>query len=978
VAQEPLSGGQTQSMILFLFFCSGATALVYEVVWSKYLSLIFGSTAYAQTVVLAVFMGGLALGNRLIGARSDLLQKPLVAYGFLEVLVGLYAFCFPWFYKAADHAFTFTGSPLLDHSWALLLLKCIFSIGLLLLPTVMMGGTLPLLSAWLQKQSSDAGRWSARFYSTNSLGAVFGAWVAGFILIRSLGMVSTLQMTALANVLIGFAAVGLGRRIQTAAESTSPSPVNSPLPATDPQSKSLLWVTALVAITGGVSMGLEVLASRSLTLIFGASVQAFAAVLMAFILGIGLGSAAAASPRLKGWRYESMIFTLLLIAAALVGILVVGIEQWVEVYRQVRVGLARTEMGYRFYQLIAGGFSMIVLGIPAGLIGAVLPLCLRLISHQEGFGSRVGRLLTSNTLGAVVGVLITGFILMPGTGLRAAFFILALALCLAVFLLAWHFRKWNFFISSSSIAVFLAIACLVGGEGWRHVLTSGVFRSRETEVDPTTLKLRKQLMKIVYYKDGPDATVSVEQGTDKSMALRISGKPEASTVGDLPTQLIVAHLPMVMRPQSKDVFVLGLASGITCRGLLAYPIEHLTVAENCAPTLHAAEFFSDWNRGVLTNRASKICVEDGRTVLKLSPKPYDVIVCEPSNPWFASVGSVFSKEFYEIAASRLKPGGFIAQWFHTYEMQDPIVEMVIRTFASVFPNMEIWDASYGDLVLLGSNQPWVSSPAILRNAYQIALVREDLASIGLATPEAFFARRFASQRTAPFIAGPGPIQSDGFPILEYDAPLAFYIGTNARRIMRFDERTWQSALASAETSATSSKLDLTTLTNIFENASLNPEVQRGIKLRQECLKNGGKKSSSPELAETPFIFDPAANRMGDSLPSDTEANLKALFRARDLLRTRPDGWADQVRTIKTILLSELAPNAAAQPVAYHAQFAAEAARASLNHRDFDLANEMILLGAKFAPAEAEFPYLMRLVENERDLQPKGLLSNISK
>jgi len=311
-------------------------------------------------------------------------------------------------------------------------------------------------------------------------------------------------------------------------------------------------------------------------------------------------------------------------------------------------------------------------------------------------------------------------------------------------------------------------------------------------------------------------------------------------------------------------------------------------------------------------------------------------------------------------------------------MQDPIVEMVIRTFASVFPNMEIWDASYGDLVLLGSNQPWVSSPAILRNAYQIALVREDLASIGLATTKAFFARRFASQRTAPFIAGPGPIQSDGFPILEYDAPLAFYIGTNARRIMRFDERTWQSALASAETSATSSKLDLTTLTNIFENASLNPEVQRGIKLRQECLKNGGKKSSSPELAETPFIFDPAANRMGDSLPSDTEANLKALFRARDLLRTRPDGWADQVRTIKTILLSELAPNAAAQPVAYHAQFAAEAARASLNHRDFDLANEMILLGAKFAPAEAEFPYLMRLVENERDLQPKGLLSNISK
>jgi spermidine synthase len=830
-------------MILFLFFCSGATALIYEVVWSKYLSLMFGSTAYAQTVVLAVFMGGLALGNRIIGARSDLLQKPLAAYGFLEVLVGLYAFCFPWFYKAADRVFTATGSPLLDHSFALLLLKCTFSICLLLLPTVMMGGTLPLLSAWLQKQSSDAGRWSARFYSTNSLGAVFGAWVAGFILIRSLGMVSTLQMTALANVLIGFTAVGLGRRIQTAAESTAAA-VKTPSTVTDESSaKMLFWVTALVAITGGVSMGLEVLASRSLTLIFGASVQAFATVLMAFILGIGLGSAIAASPRLQRWRYESMIFTALLIAAASVGILVIGIEQWVEAYRHVRVGLARTQMGYRFYQIIAGGFSMVVLGIPAGLIGAVLPLCLRLVSNHEGFGGRVGRLLTSNTLGAVVGVLITGFILMPSIGLRAAFFVLALAICLAVLLLAWHFRKWTFFVSSTSIAVFLALACLIGGEGWRHVLTSGVFRAHETEVDPNTLPLRKKFMKIVYYKDGPDATVSVEQGTDNEFGLRISGKPEASTKGDMPTQLIVAHLGMVLRPESKDVFILGLASGITCRGLLAYPIEHLTVAENCAPVLRAAEFFSDWNRGVLTNPVSNIRLEDGRTVLKLSPKPYDVIVCEPSNPWFASVGSVFSKEFYEIAANRLKPGGFMVQWFHVYEMQDPIVEMVIRTFASVFPNMEIWDASAGDLVLLGSNQPWDSSPAALHKAYQIELVRKDLASIGLGTPEAFFGRRFASQRTAPFIGGPGPIQSDAFPILEYDAPLAFYIGTNARRIMRFDERTWQSTLASPQTSASSSKLDLTALAAIFENSSLNPELQRAIQvLQKQQFKNLGRRT----------------------------------------------------------------------------------------------------------------------------------------
>jgi hypothetical protein len=564
---------------------------------------------------------------------------------------------------------------------------------------------------------------------------------------------------------------------------------------------------------------------------------------------------------------------------------------------------------------------------------------------------------------------------MPQAGLRTAFFILALGLCAAVFFLAWHFRKWTFFISSGSVAVFLAIACFVGGEGWRHVLTSGVFRSRETVVDPNVLELRKKFMKIVFYEDGPDATVSVEKGTDNEMGLRISGKAEASTQGDLPTQLIVAHLPMLMRPQSKDVFVLGLASGITCRGLLAYPLEHLTVAENCAPVLRAAEFFSNWNRGVLTNPVTKVRLEDGRTVLKLSPKPYDVIVSEPSNPWFASVGSVFNREYYEIAASRLKPGGFMVQWFHVYEMQDPIVEMVIRTFASVFPNMEIWDASYGDLVLLGSNQPWDSTPEKLRKAYEIGLVRKDLESIGLGTPQAFWARQFASQRTARFIAGPGPIQSDMFPMLEYDAPVAFYIGDNARGLMRFDERTWQSALASPGTAATFSKLNLPTLAAIFENASVNPNIQRAIKLRQEFASNEAGKAAMVELAESPLIFAALSGPMADNLPAGTDANSKALFHARDVLRAKPQSWAEQVQKIRVILLSELAPTATMQPQPAHAQFAAEAARVSLNHREFNLASELISLGAKFSPGEPEFPYLMRLVQNEKEQDSQGLLSN---
>src|ERR1051326_766438 len=420
-------------LVPFLFFCSGATALVYEVVWSKYLTLMLGSTVQAQTVVLAVFMGGLALGNRWFGARADRSPQPLAIYGYIELAIGLYAFFFHSFYQVADAVFVGLGTGHLEQRALLLALKGALSVVLLLGPTILMGGTLPLLAAWLQRQSTDAGRWSARFYSINSLGAVFGAGMAGFYLVRALGMVSSLQMTALGNGFGGITAGGLARRRGDMARMETAA-----TPSSEPASNPLRWSCALVALTGGVSMGLEVLASRSLVLIVGASLQAFAIVLMAFILGIGLGSAVVASPRWRRLRRESITCALLLSAAGWIGVLVLGITKWVEFYMNAKTGLAATEIGYRFHQLLAAGMSTVVLGVPAGLLGAVLPLWIRALGAQSrALGDQVGRLLTWNTVGAVAGVLLTGFGLMPHIGLRGAFYVLVICLCLGAFLIAW-------------------------------------------------------------------------------------------------------------------------------------------------------------------------------------------------------------------------------------------------------------------------------------------------------------------------------------------------------------------------------------------------------------------------------------------------------------------------------------------------------------------------------------------------------------
>jgi MFS family permease len=305
-------------LVPLLFFCSGATALVYEVVWSKYLTLMFGSTVQAQTVVLAVFMGGLALGNWLFGRQGDRSPRPLAMYGYIEAAIGLYAFFFNGIYNAGDAIFIRLGTGNLDRGWWLLLLKIGLSVGLLLGPTILMGATLPVLASWLQRSGADAGRRAARFYSINSLGAVVGSGLAGFYLVRAWGMVSALQITALINVLVGVIALALSRRqdqIHSGAASARAASDGS-----QEDSPALRWRILLVAATGAVSMGMEVLASRSLALIFGSSLQAFAIVLMAFILGIGIGSAIVSSPRFKKWKDEIVLLVLLLGGAATVGV----------------------------------------------------------------------------------------------------------------------------------------------------------------------------------------------------------------------------------------------------------------------------------------------------------------------------------------------------------------------------------------------------------------------------------------------------------------------------------------------------------------------------------------------------------------------------------------------------------------------------------------------------------------------------------
>jgi spermidine synthase len=970
--------------ILVLFFCSGATALAYEVIWSKYLALIFGSTIQAQTVVLAVFMCGLALGNKVFSRHADRTRRPLAIYGCIEIVIGLYAFLFHFLYRAADGIFSSLGSSLLDHPASLLFLKGFLSIALLLVPTMLMGGTFPILSAWLQKSTSDAGRRSARFYSINSLGAVCGAGVTGFWLIEWLGLLRTMDFSALVNIIIGLAAIIFGR-MQPAGR---PAPSQS---AAAPKSKSnqaqagvmfFRGTCFMVALTGAVSMGLEVLASRCICLIFGASLQVFSIVLMAFILGIGVGSSVIASRGLKHLRLETTTIFLLLGSAVLIGLVVFNIEHLVAVYLAAQSGLSRSLMGYRFYRSLVAIVSICVLGLPATALGSVLPLCIRAASETSDLlGERVGRLLTWNTLGAVGGVLLTGFMLMPLIGLRGSFTTLASGLVVAAVFVAVGTRRPLVIAAGAIVSLFVLVPALHGNDGWRYVFSAGVFRQFDSYYSMARILDRRKSVHLDFYEDAADATVSVERelGGKKDLCLRIDGKIDASAKWDASTQLLLAYLPLMMKPEGKDVLCFGLGSGVTAGAALNFPIEHLTVAENCGPVLRAAELFAQWNNGVLTNSRTRIYEEDARTVLKLSPMKYDVIIAEPSNPWLAGEGSVFTREFYQLAASRLKPGGLMAQWFHTYEMDDPTVDVVLRTFGTVFPEMEIWDAEQGDIVILGSDRPWRSSPEVYRQALNLEKVRNGLATIGLETPETILARRMASQRTAFAIAGPGPVQSDDLPILEYAAPRAFYIHLLDRGVFRlqsFDERTWQMDLAPDGANRDLEKLDPLVLNTIFADnrASVNPDLE--MYLNDRYAQHIGHTRAKPMIVGNramPCSLQGTNKSFGISPPPSaaTNALTRQLAMAEYILRSDPAKQLDAVASIENALDS--VTNFRSEDSDWSPAFYADlAVKASLRASNPMRAKAILLRGLQLEPDSDQLHYLTRILVREKIIQPSDI------
>ncbi len=747
------------AMISTGFIVSGAIGLTYEVVWQRKMSLIFGTTLPATTAVLAAFMGGLALGSFIFGRIADRHASPLRLYGILEIGTGVYCLLTPSLFDLI-HRIHIALFRLMGDSIPLQILRFALALVTICVPCLFMGGTLPVLTRAITLSRDTLRDRLALLYFFNTLGAVIGTLITGFILIRSLGMTHVTHLAVFGNIILGLGFIALGRNEQVlpgrAAESDDP-----------PISRRYL-LPATYCLFGAIGMGAELAWFRTLNLVIGSTVYAFTMLLSAFLLGIASGSFLLKQIRTRTshpiqWVGGLMIATGLMIA---VSIAVLS-----------RLPVLVLWLFPMFHEsFIAWQVCLFSLGLltvlPATLcMGALFPVvCEAYISEMRTVARSVGHLYLWNTLGGIAGTIIAGFLLIPLIGSRFSLIVFA-AVCLLMgcFMLVAYQPKRQ--IATLGIISLILLYLL---PSWDRVLfDSGVYLYAPQmkdgfEADRSMLFEEESVHSYV--------TVSEKAGI---RSLRINGKTDGSDGADLYTQILLAQLPLLHAQNAGNVLIIGLGTGVTQGSALTYPSVVSECIEIDPAVIRAARYFDHISGQALSNPRGRIIREDARTVLSAARNRYDVVISEPSNPWISGVSNLFTIEHFRACRDALTDQGIMCQWIHSYYMSSSTLLSVFHTFSSVFPHCSVWQGSPGDYLLLGSMREFEIDPELLWDGGLPRSVTDDLARIDILSASDLADRHLMNdaQIRRMVTEHHARINSDDHPVVEFDSPQSLFQNT---------------------------------------------------------------------------------------------------------------------------------------------------------------------------------------------------------
>lgn len=771
-----------RKLVLALFLVSGATSLVYEVTWMRSLGTVFGNTVLAASTTLTAFMLGLALGSWLFGKLADRIRWPLTFYGCLELAVGLYAFAFPAILQLVDKFYLWFYGTYEPGFYVLNLVRFGMSVAILLLPTALMGGTLPVLSAlWVipadrQETGRGTGQSVGLLYAINTFGAVFGSFLGGYYLVRLLGVSHSVYVTAAANMLIGMLGLLMSFAVKPrrVVHDTSKRQqlAREPAKAQGHQIEAVGEVYApgrrraiLLAVFGAGfgAMALEVIWTRLFVFVLETSSYAFTCMLTCFILGLALGSALSSSllvPRLKNPILGLGVIKFLLALSVAASIPLLGQLWHIDLLVIERLVGSRTsfaaDMATHFID------TLVVAFVPTVLMGMVFPLAIQICAPAwQTVGRHVGTVYAWNTMGYVLGSFVAGFVLIRWLGMRDSFLaVIGVFFLLALFLVLLSGRRrapWGIPAGVISAAVILVGVIYIPRDVFLRTMNTYHYPSR-----------------IVYIDDGVTGTVTVHDLPDGDRLIAIDGVDVAGV--DLmlrTTQKLQAYAPLLVHKNPQDVVQIGYGSGETCGIGLEFGIAHYSIVDICPGVFKAGTYFREINRGSYENPKLRKIIMDGKNFIKLTREKFDVIMNDSTYPGTTGSSALYTFDHFQACRDHLKPGGLLSCWVPIdLRLQD--FQIIVRSFQAVMPHCSLWmvnNCLNKHSVLLGTLEPMQLDLRRIGAIVSRRTIAEDLQQISIYSPYDFVDCLVVTEEGLRKLGGEGPLHTDDRPYLEFGATI---------------------------------------------------------------------------------------------------------------------------------------------------------------------------------------------------------------
>ena len=796
-------------MLYALFFLSGAAGLIYESIWTRYLALLVGHSAYAQILVLTIFLGGMAVGSFLVGRFSERLRHPLILYAVVEAAVGVLGLLFhPVFRAVSAAAYDSIFPALVSSPGAQSAVKWLLAAILILPQSILLGATFPLISAGVLRRwgSSRPGSILSWLYASNSLGAAVGVLLAGFYLVSRFDFPGTLAVAAALNFAVAaitFALVkGRGSSFapgEAAASERNPSAESAAVWRVDPRMQGTQRTLLLGAAFGTAvaSFAYEIAWIRMLSLVLGSATHSFELMLSAFILGLALGALAVGR---VADRWRDPVRALGFVQCAMGALAVATLPLYMASFHWISDLISffpKTSSGYVGFT-VARYVICLVIMLPATFCaGTTLPLITRIL-YRNGKESAIGEVYAANTAGSIVGVQLAGLLLLPVLGLKlllvsGAALDIAIGLILLYVVLPPGASSRTQTLAKLAIASVLILLAASRARFDRQLLSSGVYRFGGLPV--------RGEFNITFYRDGRTSTVTVKREPDGNQILSTNGKPDASVPGDwltpltarkrgplrddVSTQTLLPLIAMAHAPRATSAAVIGQGSGMTSHMLLGSPtLRQLATIEIEPEMIRASTQFMPVNYRVFSDPRARFVVDDARSYFAGAGHKFDLIVSEPSNPWVSGVAGLFTTEFYARIKGYLAPGGVFAQWMHLYEMSDSLALSVLAAVQENFAAYDIYLTDDTDIVIVATNAPSVPAPDW--GVSNWPTLTDDLDGVTSLTPASFAALHLADSKVLwPLVASVRP-NSDFAPALDLGAEKARYLLTHAAGIQELN------------------------------------------------------------------------------------------------------------------------------------------------------------------------------------------------